>query len=282
MRKQVNKNVNKHVNMQTFIQMGRLSTGEGVGLDLSAPSHVAIQGMTRSGKTAGTYSLLARLASLSPAVVLDVVDPTTVLGAPLVASGVTGSACLGTEEPRRAVEVVEGLLDVMRERVAGLWADRVDKRTTWSGSYPLRVLVVEELPGVVEWLSDDDAANGRKPGERLAPKFLAGLRQLLAQGLKVGVLVVLVAQRFDVTTLPGQARSNISSRICLQVIDSEAVRMLFPGAGSELVETLASVPPGRGLATFPGGHRAAHVALDYLDYSGYLDALGVIRGTKSP
>ena len=274
MRKQVNKNVNKHVNMQTFIQMGRLSTGEGVGLDLSAPSHVAIQGMTRSGKTAGTYSLLARLASLSPAVVLDVVDPTTVLGAPLVASGVAGSACLGTEEPRRAVEVVEGLLDVMRERVAGLWADRVDKRTTWSADYPLRVLVVEELPGVVQWLTDDDGANGRKPGERLAPKFLACLRQLLAQGLKVGVLVVLVAQRFDVTTLPGQARSNVSIRTCLRVDDSEAVAMLFPGAGSELVETLASVPPGRGVVTVPG-HRAAGVALDYLDYSGYLDALGV-------
>lgn len=261
------------------VPLGVLATGETVSLDLSSPSHVAIQGMTRSGKSASAYALIASLVARGA--VVDVVDPTSVLGAPLVASGAASASCLGTGEPEQAVSVVEGLLELMRERVAGLWADRVDKRTVWTDDYPLRVLVVEELPGVVEWLQDNDAAEGRKSGERLAPAFVAGLRQLLAQGLKVGVLVVLLAQRFDASILSGPARSNIGVRVCLRVDDGDAVRMLIPGADVEIVETLATVRPGRGLATTPE-FRGQKVALRHLDYADYLHKLGVIRGTKSP
>lgn len=263
---------------QNSVPLGVLSTGESVALDLGAPAHMAIQGMTRSGKTAGAYAFLASLASLAPRVRVHVIDPTTVLGRPLQDHPAGGRLALGTSDPHAPGEVVGALLEDMRERVAGLWDKKADKFTTWTKERPLEVLIVEELPGVVEWLEDDDKAEGRKPADRLAPRFIAGIRQLLAQGLKVGVVVVLLAQRFDAALITGAARSNIGVRVCLRVDDLDAVRMLFPGVESEDAQRLALSRPGRGLITTPH-HRAELVALHHLNYAGYLHRLGAHDST---
>jgi len=260
-----------------FIRLGRISTGEPVGFSLSSPASIAIAGMTRSGKSAGTYSLLARLAALAPRVKISAVDITSVLARPLVEHPVGGDFALGTAEPVAAVEVVEKVRDEMRTRVGDLWNRKTDKITAFTSDYPLIMLVVEELPGTVEWLQDDDAAAGRKAGERLAPRFIAALRVILAEGLKVGVCVLVLAQRLDASVISGPARANLAIRIGLRVDDASGAAMLFPGISTEEAETLAVAAPGRGLITAPG-YRMERVALDYLDYAAYLDELGVIRG----
>lgn len=256
------------------IRIGRLSTGEGVWFDMSAPQSVAIGGMTRSGKSAATYHLLSQLAGHAPQVELSVVDITSVLGRPLVENGCAENVCLGTFSAEKALKVVENVRDEMRERVRGLWEKRADKVTQFTADYPLHVLVVEELPGTVEWLQDDDAAHGRKPGQRLAPKFIAALRVILAEGLKVGVCVLLLAQRFDANVISGAARANLSIRIGLRVDDRAAAEMLFPGIDRDATEMLARAVPGRGLISAPG-LREEKIALDWLSYEAYLQNLGV-------
>lgn len=282
MRWDTQKKKKKGANLETdFIRLGRISTGEPVGFALSAPASVAIAGMTRSGKSAATYSFLSRLAACAPRVKISAVDITSVLARPLVEHEAGGAFCLGTADPAAAVAVVEGVRDEMRARVAGLWDLKTDKITTFTSDYPLIMLVVEELPGTVEMLQDDDAAQGRKAGERLAPKFIAALRVILAEGLKVGVCVLVLAQRLDASVISGPARSNLSIKIGLRVDDTSGAQMLFPGIAVDEAEQLAVAAPGRGLITAPG-YRMERVALDYLDYPGYLERLGVIRGTKSP
>lgn len=271
------KSVSKKESLSDFIRLGRISTGEPVGFSLSSPSSVAIAGMTRSGKSAATYSLLARLAALAPRVKISAVDITSVLARPVVEHAAGGEFALGTADPAAAVAVVENVRDEMRARVAGLWDWKTDKITTFSSDYPLIMLVVEELPGTVEWLQDDDAAQGRKAGEKLAPRFIAALRVILAEGLKVGVCVLVLAQRLDAAVISGPARANLGIRVGLRVDDASGAAMLFPGISTEEAEALAVAAPGRGLLTAPG-YRMERVALDYLDYSDYLDALGVIRG----
>lgn len=256
------------------VPLGVFSTGQQVEFDVCDPINIAIQGMTRSGKSSGAYHLVGNMASLDGCVRLWVIDPTEVLGAPLSGHKALAQMCNGTDSPESAVKLVEELLGCLKHRVSKLWERRIDKVNDFSESYPLNVLVIEELPGVVEWLNDDDMAEGRKGRKKLVPRFLKALRQIMGQGLKVGCCVVLLAQRFDASIITGQARSNIGVRICLRVDDSAAVEMLFPSADRGMCDQLATVPRGRGFITTPDV-RAKRFRLFHTDYAGYLRLLGV-------
>lgn len=253
------------------IPFGVLSTGETVCFNLSAPSHIALQGMTRSGKSAAVYHFLASLTQCGVPVRVSMVDPTGVLGAPMESHSAAGSLSLGTQDASSAVAVVDAVLADMHDRVSQLWNERTDKWTTWTPARPLHLLVVEEAPGLVEWLADEDAAEGRKTNQRLAPRFVAGLRQIMAQGLKVGVVVLVMAQRMDASVISGPARSNIGIRICLRMDDPDGARMLFPGTDADVIAELATALPGRGLVTTPD-HRMEKVRLLHCDYSAYVSS----------
>ena len=255
-----------------FSPLGVLATGETVGIDWAAPQNIALQGMTRSGKSAATYAFLSTLVPHKECVKLVVLDPTGVLGAPVKSSEFTGTVSLG-DDPRSALDSVVEVLDIVKQRCADLVDSGQDKRTEWTAEVPLVLLVLEELPGIVDMLQDDDAVHGRKASERLAPRFLSTIRQICAQGLKAGVVVLALAQRFDAAIITGAARANFGVRCSLRVDDSDSVRMLFPSADSAVGTRLATVQPGRGFITAPGVDLQP-VRMNHLSYEQYLENLG--------
>ncbi|QPK83362.1 hypothetical protein G7Y29_00580 [Corynebacterium qintianiae] len=249
------------------IELGVTQTGRPVSFSIDEPTHIAIQGMTRSGKSATTYYFLSELAG-HRGVEIHFLDITTLLAAPFNEVGASGLSATGTRDADQYLTVLETLLKRMNSRIDELSALKRDKIQSFSPAYPLQVVVIEELPSLVCWLEDEDKVSGRKPAERNTPRFISMLRQLLAQGLKVGVMCLLIAQRFDAAVISGPARSNLGLRICLRVDDRDAVAMLFSDATSNHVDAIVSAPPGCGFLSSPT-QRLAKVRLNYREYADY-------------
>lgn len=254
------------------VKIGQTATSEPV--EWNAPRHIAVQGMTRSGKTAGMYAFLSS-AYCTGRVRIIGVDPTAVLLRPYAEMGERLIHCGGADLPH-AVKVLEEAVAIMDKRIASLWPARLDQFREYTPGRPVVLLVLEEAPGFMTALADDDAAEGRKTGDRLAPRAQRAVRRILAEGAKVGVLVFVAAQRLSTQVIPGDARSNLGFRITLRMDDGDGLRMLHSGLSSEDVRHLATASPGRGLVDTPTQHHA-RVRLLHLDYRAYLNRLETAR-----
>src|SRR5699024_6502166 len=153
-------------------------------LDLTRDAaHIAMQGMTRSGKSVATYNILATLAP-SRAVDLYGIDPSGILLAPYAGTRHGDRVALGTQDPAQYVEVLRQAVEVMDRRTAELGRTLTsDKIESFSSAQPLLLVVCEEMPGIVKALRSADAG-----AERGAPKveaqFKLLLGRLLAEGAK--------------------------------------------------------------------------------------------------
>lgn len=271
------------------IAIGRDAADDVVKIDLSSPVHIALQGQTRSGKSVAAYGLISALCDATAAndcLELFVIDPSKILGSPLsinprahMVLGIDGEAVLG---------VMNELLSRLDSRTNRLMKMGIDKAGEYTAELPLTVLILEELPGIVEALQDEDLVKGRKAAERIAPRFISAVRRLLAEGLKANLMVLAIAQRFDASLLTGQARSNIAIRLCLRMDNADGVKMLLPGVDEPTEKFILGAAPGVGVIALPGG-AIRRVKLDYLSYAGYVENLqntwhpsnrrGLLRGT---
>lgn len=234
--------------------IGRLEDGSDFELDLAAESHLGVQGASRSGKSVLTYLLLGGVAARSEVVVAGI-DPTGIL--------LNGFKYAPRPEWRHSLtENLDGAADVlnrvcieMDERISGLLASSNDKIEFFTAARPLVAVVLEEYPGLLSSALADDEANGRKVGTRIEPIIRHKVRRLIQEGAKVGVRVILLAQRMSANAVGGDERSNIGTRISMRVDNADALRMLHGDVDDELVQQVRLFEPGVGLVERPGQPR---------------------------
>lgn len=264
------------------VRLGVTAGGEEVLWD--APRHIAIQGMTRSGKSSAVYSFLVRAHATGLVRVIGI-DPTSVMLRPFAALGEPYICCGMSDLGASGVDsVLHFAVREMDRRIGLLWPNRVDQITRFSRRCPVLLVVLEEAPGLLSGLASEDSSAGRRGGERLEPKAKHLIKRIFCEGNKVGVNVLAISQRTSVQVIQGDSRSNIAHRITMRMDDPDGLRMLHSGVQDEDARWVASAKPGRALVDSPALHHA-RVRLDWLEYSAYLSALGLgagVRGRQPP
>ncbi|MCG7320810.1 FtsK/SpoIIIE domain-containing protein [Arsenicicoccus bolidensis] len=254
------------------VVLGRDEHGHDLVLDPYSTAHAGMQGATRSGKSSACYTLLAALAHRADVIVCGV-DPSGLLLDPFTTrNGGRGGAFIATgtsrEDITRAADALARLVALMDDRVRELRADGLDKLTTFTASSPAIWCVMEEYPGLLAAAKAIDNEAGAKPGDRLAPKIAAHLGRLVKEGAKVGVFVLVLAQRMSADALNTDDRMNLALRITLRVDNGDAVAMLHDGLTRDRTQAVRQFAPGVALAESPG-QGVRRVRMLYTDYPTY-------------
>lgn len=204
------------------VRVGETEYQDPVAYDFATPSHIALAGATRSGKSALAYWLLGQLAAM-PWVRIVGSDVSSLLlhpfaGDPLVA--------LGQDDLDAHARALEGVEKLMRDRLDRLLAERRDKIDEFTVACPLVLVVIEEFPSLLELAKTLDASTS--PKGRLEARLRSVFLRLVTQSAKCGIRVMVVAQRMDASILQGVARSNIETRFLLRS-DEAGIEMMIPG-----------------------------------------------------
>lgn len=250
------------------VLLGRDETGNSIRVRPADLPHTAVQGVTRSGKSAFTYALLAQLAH-RPDVLVAGCDPTGILWRPFAGTRHADRLASGLAVLDGHEKVLRGVVDEMDDRIAALPADR--DSVTPSSSQPLLLVVLEEWPGLLRAL-DAAKSRGDDPGGRLR----ALTARLLAEGHKGGVRVVLLAQRAEASGAAGIGafeRAQCSLRISFRCDNRASVELLHPGADPAVADAHTTAAPGVGLMSRPG-HELTRFRAPWLgDYGEYVAAI---------
>jgi hypothetical protein len=220
--------------------IGRAEDGDLLRVHSADLPHLVVQGSTRSGKSRWLYGLLAQLAHRSDVEVAGI-DP----------SGLTLRPFTGTRHARRQVH---GLADLRRvQDVLAELVDEMDRRLATMPAHldvlpldpttPLLAVIMDEYPGLLRAADVTDAKIGKRVRSLIA--------RLVAEGAKVGVRVVLVAQRAEASTIGAGERAQAQGRLTFRVDNLEAVKLLHPDA-DDLAVDHTTAPPGIALVSWPG------------------------------
>ena len=254
------------------IIVGRCQDGSDAVVDLTDASHIALQGMTRSGKSAFCYTALSPLVEAVRAghVTLKGLDPNRILLAPWqYVTGSTDGLALGSD-PEQAATLLDSLVADLDQRLDVLDTFGLEALTSFTNECPLSVVVLEEYPATLAAAEAHD--QGVKPAERTGPRIKRAVARLVSEGAKAGVRVVLIAQRMDASVVGGRERAQFGTRITFAVDNGDAVRMLHPEVDPETVEQVREFPPGRCLWW---QHRVEQpMQSDLTDYPTYRRRLG--------
>lgn len=223
------------------VVLGRCEDGTELTWDPTGDAHGAFQGMTRSGKSALSYTLLGALAA-RPDVLVCGVDPSGILLDPFEhGRGAAWIAC-GTADFTRAAAALNGVVAEMDRRIADLKAAGMDKIETFDAERPVLVVVLEEWPGTQSACQAEDKAAGRSGAEAVLPVIERAAGRLIKEGAKVGVRVFVIAQRMSSGAISTDDRANFSFRVTLRVDNGEAIRMLHAGADAVAQEVREFAP----------------------------------------
>jgi len=231
--------------------------------------HFAIQGQSRSGKSTFVYRLLGSLAHY-PELAVAGIDPSSLLLNPFNGAPHRNWRHLGAVDFHEASEVLYRITAEMDLRTAELLNRDLDKLESYTTDQPLILVVMEEYPGTLAGAKSEDEVLARKPHERVAPQISRSVKRLVQEGAKVGVRVLLMAQRATAETLDGDTRSNCATRITMRVDNSAAVRLLHEDCPDELVVQCRQFEPGVGIIERPG-HGITRFRADLVDYQWYLE-----------
>lgn len=237
--------MNGQISANAPVRVGETEYQDPVAYDFATPSHIALAGATRSGKSALAYWLLGQLAAM-PWVRIVGSDVSSLLlhpfaGDPLVA--------LGQDDLDAHARALEGVEKLMRDRLDRLLAERRDKIDEFTVACPLVVVVIEEFPSLLELAKTLDASTS--PKGRLEARLRSVFLRLVTQSAKCGIRVMVVAQRMDASILQGVARSNIETRFLLRS-DEAGIEMMIPGLDDQQRSFLARARPGVGYLGMPG------------------------------
>ena len=233
------------------VVLGRGEDGTDVLVDVADPWHLAVQGATRSGKSALSYTLLGSLAHRADVLVCGV-DPSGILLGPWLHGRGAGWIATGTADMQGAVDALTGVVAEMDRRIAYLARTGLDTLPAPDATCPLLLVVLEEYPGALSAARSQDEADGRPAGQRTAPRIERAVGRLVKEGAKVGVRVVLFAQRMSARAVDTDDRSNFGVRITLRVDNGDALAMLHDGpTAREHVEAARRFAPGVGLVEGP-------------------------------
>lgn len=238
------------------VPVGVKPDGSEVVLDLSHPSHILVSGKTRSGKSSFVYGLLDQMRHLP--VTVAGVDPTGILFNEL-GDGWGGDALRSKriKNDADAAAVVQVLSMITEEMDRRIYLLNCEHRDKWSRndfeSDPGRRLIIvllEEYPGLVERLQNLDSARGARTGDRFASKAAGLVGRIAYEGAKVGVVLLIVAQRPDAKIIGGPLRAQLSIRVTFAQ-DPDGLRMAHPELSSEQVRQ-NSWAPGAGFIEADG------------------------------
>lgn len=179
-------------------------------------------------------------------------DPSGILLGPFTSGRGAGWIATGTGDLTRHAEAVAGAVAEMDARIASLNACGLDKIDQFTANVPVLLLVLEEYPGLLAAARTEDDANGRQGSDRVAPKIERSIGRLVKEGAKVGVRLLVLAQRMSAKAVDTDDRSNFGLRVTLRVDNGDAVRMMHDGVDSALIEDVRQFPPGMGLVEAPG------------------------------
>lgn len=253
------------------VWIGRAEDDRDLILDSWADApHTVVQGVTRSGKSAFAYALLAQVAR-DPAVRVAGVDPTGLLLRPFAGTADAGWQTIGLRDLPAIETLLTRLVTDMDDRITGLPADR--DTADLSPALPCVLVVLEEWPGVLRAL---DAADP-KIGKRVRPL----VARLLAEGAKVGYRVVMLAQRAEAAVIGAFERAMCSLRISFRTDNRTSVELLHPGADPDTADAHATALPGVALVTTPG-EPLTRVRAPFLGgYSAFCAAIRAVRADQS-
>lgn len=206
--------------------------------------HVVISGITRTGKSKGSQSLI--VGTLLPWVQYVGVDPSAGLLKPLkYYSGRPSDFVLGSDPDwiDNAVTLLERCVEVMRSRIASLgWAEKI---SDFSTDVPLIVIVLEEYANFLV-----AAESHGKDGKKIRAKIVSLVGTLLREGAKVGVTVLTILQRAEAAVL--HDRSQYSLRISYRQDNLDSIKMMFDQPEQSDVSRIVSLSPGRGVLSDNG------------------------------
>ncbi|MFV4913294.1 FtsK/SpoIIIE domain-containing protein [Microbacterium lacticum] len=248
--------------------------GRDVVWDHFAAMHSVIQGATRSGKSVLAYAVLAD-AARDPRIRVVGVDPSGLLLAPHRRGDDDALIHLGTADPEAACQVVEQLVRMMDKRIRILLERGLDSvpKCVHRRAFPLFLIVFEELPAILSWLDGED--QGRKPGEKFAPRMRLAMGRLLRESAKAGMRVSpVLIQRAEVANLPG--RAQYARRVSMRVDNRASVELLMELATPEDVDRIMGLRPGQGVI-HEAGEPLRYFRADYLEYADYRAAVLAAR-----
>lgn len=255
----------------TVVRLGRSEHGTDAVHDLADATHIAVQGQTRSGKSALCYTILGQIAVV-PQIRVWGLDPNRVLLRPLEARDGTARIAAG-KDVDEYVRVLEDLCAEMNRRLEYLGDNFMEKFTNFTPEAPLEVLVLEEYDGLKS--SVEAADEGLKPAERRLPRIKRMVREIVAQGAKAGIRVILITQRMDASIVDGATRGQLGTRITMAVDNDDAVKMLHPKATPETVDRVMRFKPGQCLLW---QNRTEQIMqADLTEYDPYLARFGIVR-----
>lgn len=257
------------------VPLGIDEQGGVVALDFGAAWHTALQGATRSGKSVTSMVALGRL-SRSRRVVVAGLDPTGLLLGPWAEYPHPEWRACGPGAEFAAV--ADALVAEMDTRITALgfdsergWRDKLEPED-FTEERPLIVVVLEEFPGLLALLKAADAREGRKAGAAHLGRVQAAVQRLVQEAAKVGIRVVLIAQRMEASIVSGAVRAQLGTRITHRVDNADSVRMLHADADAGLVERVRAFGPGRGFVEMPGEPARVFQAF-YVSYAKYAETV---------
>lgn len=249
---------------QQEIILGRAVSGRDITLDLCAPHHLLITGSTRSGKSAQLYEILAQCKGLP--VQIAGIDPSGIVFAALGDSLGGGLRVLTLRDAQRCIDVMTEILAEMDNRIDGLLEQRHDKIDDYTEQTPLMLVVMEEYPGLLAALSAIDTANGSRGKDKAETQIKAAVQRIAMEGAKVGIRLVLLAQRADAVILGGALRAQLTARLTFRT-DADGARMLHESIEPEQIEAMARFSPGVGYIEVAGVQELEQYRADYISYA---------------
>jgi hypothetical protein len=224
--------------------LGISEEGRPVRIRLDSAAHLIGQGASGSGKSVGTYGMLAQLVD-APDVRVVGSDITGLLLGPWAdrpRSGIGFWHALGTANPTQHVTVLERVVDEMDDRIANMppGCDAIPI----TPDTPLILCVIEETPGLYRLLGNAD-----KDTEKRA-RALVG--RLLGEGRKAGVRVLMITQRADASIVGGYERGQASHTFSFRVDSLTGLQMLHSEISPDVAAEHATAEPGIALLSAPG------------------------------
>lgn len=250
------------------VRIGRTESGGDFYLDFGSAWHTAIQGQTRSGKSVLSYVALSQLAQMQHVVVTGC-DPTGILLNPFRDYPHPEWRALGAGNMAEHRDVLQRLIEEMDRRINILLERRQDKIEDFTPDMPLIVCVLEEFPGIMGAAKGADAASGAKAGDRIEPAISVAVGRLVREAAKVGIRVILLAQRMSSQAVDTDSRSQFGCRISMRLDNADAVKMLHDSVDETLMAQFPRFAPGIGLYELPGVRERFRA--DVIDYNTYFD-----------
>ena len=270
--------LNDGLSSMARVRVGLTGHREPIDYDVATPSHIALAGATRSGKSALAYWLLGQLAAM-PWVRIVGSDVSRLLLAPFAGDPLVA---LGQDNLDAHAEALEGVEKLMRDRLDRLVAERCDKIDEFTVACPLVVVVIEEFPSLLELAKTLDASTS--PKGRLEARLRSVFLRLVTQSAKCGIRVMVIAQRMDASILQGVARSNVETRFLLRS-DAAGIEMMIPDLDDRQRAFLARALPGVGYLGMPGAGRPIlfrGVAVSYRQYLDQVEACVALAAASLP